>query len=544
MSIISRVLGKVARLPHPETSAVLIERDLKIPMPDGVILLANRYSPRGVEKPPLLLVRCPYGRTGFFGLLYGQLFAERGFQVVIQSVRGTFGSGGSFDPFRHEHDDGLATVAWLKTQPWFPGTFATNGASYLGFVQWAIASEAGPELQAMGIQVSTAEFHGPSYPGGAFSLDTMLSWTYLVAVQEHTNFLANLLAPVERKVRPAFARLPLSEADRQATGQHSPFFQAWLENSEYTSAYWQERSFEHTVKEVTIPIHMLGGWYDIFLPWQLRDYRTLREADRQPRLTIGPWSHAGMDNMFASVRESLAWFNAQLRGDAGQLREAPVHLFVTGANEWRDYADWPPPGTREQRFHLQPGGSLAEDTPPASDPDRYRYDPANPTPALSGPVLMGKPLPTDNRSLEARPDVLVYTSAPLSHNLEVIGSVQADLHVQSSLEHTDFFVRLCDVDLRGKSTNVCDALLRLTPEHPAPQADGTRHITFDLWPTAHQFKAGHCLRVQVSSGAHPRFARNTGSGEPLSSATRLIAAEQAVYHDPEHPSGIVLSILP
>src|SRR6185312_5879247 len=184
MSILSRMFGRIAKLPPVETHDVLLERDLQVPMPDGVVLLANRYAPRGIEKPPLILVRCCYGRTGFFGLLFGHAFAERGFQVLIQSTRGTFGSGGTFNPFADDHDDGLATVAWLKAQPWFPGSFATNGPSYLGFVQWAIASEAGPELQALAIQVSTAEFRNQTYPGEAFLLDTALSWTHLVANQE------------------------------------------------------------------------------------------------------------------------------------------------------------------------------------------------------------------------------------------------------------------------------------------------------------------------------------------------------------------------
>ena len=543
MSMLSRIVGKVAKLPPVETHDVLIERDLKVPMPDGVVLLANRYAPRNIAKPPLILVRCCYGRGSFFGLLYGHLFAERGFQVLIQSTRGTFGSGGIFNPFGDEHDDGLATVAWLKEQPWFPGSFATNGASYLGFVQWAIASEAGPELQALAIQVSTAEFRSQSYPGESFSLDTALSWTHLVAHQEHTNFISQLLAPAGRKLKPIFDHLPLRDTDKLANGEHAAHYQAWLENNAPGSEYWQVRSFDHTLNDITAPLTLLGGWYDIFLPWQLRDYRTLREAGKQPYLTIGPWSHAMPEGMFYGVRESLAWFNAHLRGDHSQLRAAPVRIFVTGANEWRDYPDWPPPDVQNRRLHLQPGGALAAETPPTSEPDHYRYDPSNPTPALAGPVLTGKALPTDNRSLEARSDVLIYTSAPLEGDLEVIGPVQADLYVKSSLEYTDFFARLCDVDLQGKSINVCDALQRVQPGQPAAEPDGTLRVTFDLWPTAHRFKAGHCLRLQISSGAHPRFARNTGSGEPLGTATKLLNADQAIYHDPEHPSGIVLSVL-
>ena len=418
-----------------------------------------------------------------------------------------------------------------------------HGASYLGFVQWAISSEVGPELKALSIQVSTAEFRSQTYPGEAFSLDTGLSWINLVANQEHTSLLKQALFPAERKLRPIFAYLPLKDVDKLATGEHVPHFQAWLENNEPGSEYWRVRSFEHTVKDITAPINLLGGWYDIFLPWQLRDYRTLRDAGKQPYLTIGPWAHATLEGMFCGVRETLVWCNAYLRDDHSQLRKAPVRIFVTGANEWRDYPDWPPPGLQEQRLYLHPGGVLTNDLPPSSEPDHYRYDPANPTPSVAGPLLVGDALPTDNRALEARSDVLIYTSKPLEQNLEVIGPVQADLYVKSSLEYTDFFGRLCDVDQKGRSINVCDALLRVSPGKPDADPDGILHLIIDLWPTAHRFLAGHSLRVQISSGAHPRYARNTGSGEPLGSATNLIVADQIVYHDPEHPAGIIIGVL-
>lgn len=539
MTLLSRLVGRFAKLPPAKTHAVVVERDLKIAMPDGVVLLADRYVPRGSERPPTILVRSPYGRRGFFGLLYGRLFAERGFQVLVQSTRGTFGSGGAFDPYGNEHDDGLATIAWLKQQPWFSGVLATTGPSYLGLVQWAIARDAGADLQAIAIQVSTSNFHDRTYAGGSFGLDNALSWTHMMAFQEKRSFSSQIGA--RRKLQPLFAHLPLRDLDQLAIGRHS-FFQEWLDHPEADSNYWQRRTFDKALEDIAAPINLVGGWYDIFLPWQVRDYRLLREAGKRPFLTIGPWAHASFGLMAAGVAESLAWFNAHLLGEPSQLRQLPVRIFVTGANEWRDLPDWPPPDARSQRFYLQAAFGLAPHLPEASSPDQYRYDPADPTPALAGPVLMGKSLPTDNRKLEARPDVLTYTSAPLEHDLEVIGPVQAALFVRSSLDHTDFFVRLCDVDQRGTSLNVCDALLRVQPGQPACAADGTLPLTIDLWPTAHRFRRGHRLRLQVSSGAHPRYARNTGSGEPLASATKLLVADQSIYHDPDHPSAIVLSL--
>jgi putative CocE/NonD family hydrolase len=245
--------------------------------------------------------------------------------------------------------------------------------------------------------------------------------------------------------------------------------------------------------------------------------------------------------MGVSLREALVWFRAHLLGDRDGLRAMPVRIFVMGADEWREMPEWPPAGTRPQRWHLHPGRVLAPETPPESEPQRYRYDPADPTPGVGG-AAMSDAGPKDQRAVEGRPDVLVYSSAVLDHDLEVIGPVQAELFVQSSLEHTDFFTRLCDVDASGKSINICDGLVRLVPGRPPREPDGMLRVHIDLWPTAYRFKRGHRIRVQVSSGAHPRWARNPGSGETLATAKTLCAADQTVFHDPAHPSAIILPV--
>lgn len=544
MTLASRVLERLFRLPPAETHDVLVERDLRIPMPDGVALLADRYAPRGKSGLPTVLARSPYGRDVPWGLLFGRLFAERGFQAVVQSCRGTFGSGGELDPFASEREDGLATLAWLKEQPWFNGTLGTVGPSYLGFVQWAIARDAGPALKAMALQVTTSDFRGQTYAGEAFTLDTALSWARLVAQQESPflNRLGDMLPGTPPALRRAFDHLPLGEADVIACGKPMPFFRAWLEHNQPGDPYWERRVHSETVGEVSAPISMIAGWYDIFLPWQLADYAALRAAGREPQITIGPWSHADQENFAVSLREAIAWLRAHLLGDRSLLREAPVRIFVMGAGEWREYPAWPPPGAREQRWHLHAGGRLAPEAPAQSAPDRYRYDPADPTPAVGGPLLLRGSGMLDNQALEARRDVLLYTSAELPRDLDVIGPVRAELFVRSSLEHTDFFARLCDVDPAGVSRNVCDHLFRVSPGRPDPEPDGSLRVAFDLFPTAYRFRRGHRLRLQVSSGAHPRFARNPGTGELLATATRLVAAEQQVLHDPQHPSAVILSI--
>jgi uncharacterized protein len=535
--------------PYP----VGVQRNLPVVMPDGVTLLADRYLPVGTSRtgpageagtghPPLILVRSPYGRSGFVGLAYGHFFAQHGFQAVIQSVRGTFGSGGVFDPLGNERPDGLATVAWLQAQPWFGGTFAMYGPSYLGYSQWAIAADAGPGLRAMAAQMAASQFRDAAYVGGAFALESTLTWSDLTTrIERPISGLTAGFTSIRRARRAAMSGRPLAELDTLAAGAPVPFFQDLLHNSATDGPYWRQRDHSASVGDVTVPVSLLGGWYDVFLPWQLQDYAQLRAAGRQPQLTIGPWYHADPRQLRAASEDALAWFRAHLLGDVTQLREQPVRLFITGAGEWRDYPDWPVPGVRPQRWHLRHGNGLGTEPPTASPPGAYRYDPAHPTPALSGPTLVGNSEPEDNRRLEARRDVLVFTSPVLPSGLEIIGPVTADLYVRSSRVHTDFVVRLCDVGPTGASINVCEGVRRLLPGDPAPGAGGVRRTQVELWPAGHRFLPGHRVRVQVASGAYPRVDRNPGTGQPLS-ADGMVAADQEVFHDPEHPSAIVLPV--
>ncbi len=525
-----------------------VERDLETVMPDGVTLLADRYFPAELKsdspQPPVILVRSPYGRSGFAGLTFGSVFAQHGFQAVVQSVRGTFGSAGVFDPFGNERLDGLATVAWLKRQPWFSGRFATYGPSYLGYAQWAVAAEAGPELRAMAAQVTASQMHDAVYVGGAFALESTLSWSALTSQLERplAGWAAGIVSP-RRARRAALSGRPLSALDALAAGAELPFFQDLLRNSGPVTPYWTRRDHSDGVHDVSAPVSLLAGWYDVFLPWELRDYLELRRGGHRPQLTIGPWYHADPRNIRASVTEAVAWFRAHLLDDPSGLREAPVQLYITGAGEWRDYPDWPVPGMRRQRWHLQPGWAIAKRQPIGrSAPDRYRYDPEHPTPAPSGPTVLGSAEPEDNRRLEVRQDVLVYTSDALPSGLEIIGPVRADLYVRSNRACTDFVARLCDVSPSGASVSICEGIRRLVAGDPPADADGVRRVEVEMWPAGHRFLPGHRLRVQVASGAYPRVDRNPGTGEALGSGTALLTADQEVLHDAEHPSAIILPV--
>src|ERR1700722_226995 len=474
MTVISRFLTSAMKLPPAKSHAVKVERDLPIPMPDGAILLADRYPPAN-GSAPLVLVRSPYGRKAMFGAMFGTIFAERGLQVLMKSVRGTFGSAGTFDPFA-ERDDGLATVAWMREQDWYPGSFAMAGASYLGIVQWAIAAKVGPELTAMAALVTSTEPYELLYGGGSFALETTLTWANLVANQERRFALLRQGASGKRLL-PLFNELPLGELDAKAVGHSIPDWQNWLSHPDLADPYWTGRRFSADRAAVTASVEFVAGWQDIFLPAQLRDYQALREAGQEPYLLIGPWQHTDIEGMGASVKEALVWLRAQLLDDRSELRTAPVRIYVGGLDEWRDLPSWPPAAT-EQRWHLQADGGLAIAEPGAGSPDGYTYDPADPTPSVEGPVLSGQPgrrkEPKDNRELEARSDVLIYTGPVLEADLEIIGDVSADLFVSSSVQHTDFFARLCDVDPTGRSSAVCDAMVRLTPDTPGLAGGVTR----------------------------------------------------------------------
>jgi putative CocE/NonD family hydrolase len=500
MSLVSRGLSLLLRLPPAESYDVVVTRNLPIPMPDGTVLFGNHYRPRSGPRRPTILVRSPYGRGGFFAAICARPFAERGYQVLIQSCRGTDGSEGQFAFVRNEHSDGLATIEWIKQQEWFNGELALLGPSYLGFVQWAIAADAGPELKAVVPQITSSDCNHFRFQGGSFTLESSLGWSTMMTEQAATGMrLGSLMNQVgrQRRLDRAYRHLPLTEADKVVIGKTSPIFQEVLKHGPEDS-YWQPIDYSSRIADVAAPIALMAGWYDLFLDWQLKDYQRLRAAGRQPTLLIGPWTHGQATSLAPMTRDSLTWLNAHLKGKASELRKAPVHLQVMGTKEWRDFADWPPPATIE-RWYLQPGGGLGPGSATAGEPDRYRYDPADPTPAVGGNSLgdqkhMG---PKDNRALEARADVLVYTSPVLAHEVEVIGPVSAELYVKSSLENTDFFVRLCAVETSGKSVNLCDGILRLCPGTDAPAPDGIRKIQIELWPTAYHFRKGQRIRLQV-----------------------------------------------
>jgi putative CocE/NonD family hydrolase len=290
------------------------------------------------------------------------------------------------------------------------------------------------------------------------------------------------------------------------------------------------------------PSVMIAGWYDIFLPFQLRDFAAAQQAGRDVRITIGPWTHAAVPGIAESLRQSIGLFQETFGITSPTPVKPRVRLFLTGANEWREYAEWPPPDAAPRTLYLQPSGGLSADAPAAESESAFDYDPAHPTPAFYGATLEGRKGSGDMAELERRSDVLVFTTEPVASDMDAIGPVSAEIFLCSNTAHTDLYLCLCDVTPEGRSSNVCDGYRRLRPDGSA-RCDA-RQVAIEFWPTAHRFERGHRIRVIVASGAHPRYSRNPGSGEPLGDATSMVVAHQRILHGPEHPSAITLAVYP
>lgn len=549
---------------------VRIEEDIPVPAADGLPLATDHYAPVGVEKGPAILMRTPYSKGAAGSVvagLFAYQYATHGYHVVVQDCRGRFGSldenGGEFMPFLHEAQDGGVTLAWIAQQPWSDQKVGMWGASYLGYCQWAAAATGSPYLKAL-VPIITSS-HLMSYPENGLPLDLLLRWMFQMQTMDTPNLgmlermqRINNAVVQDRFLRRAFDHLPMLTADELVIGHPGALYREMAE-ADAGHDYWHVTNHAGAVANAP-PANFISGWYDLFLDGLLEDYLAQQAASRnagkpRPYLTIGPWHHLDSGYLGLSFTEGLAWFAAHLRDDPSKLRKRPVRLYVMGAKRWRSFESWPPPA-KEYQLYLHGSGAQktgrlrwqpvdAAETAaggPNAAPDHYVYNPALPTPNLGGSKMGTDAGQVDNRLLEERADVLVYSTPPLPGDVEIIGYVRAELYVRSSLPNTDFFVRLCDVDSSGRSFNVCDGNFRIEPGRGEPQADGSLRIVVAMSATAHRFAAGRRIRVQVSSGAHPRFARNLGVPEPQAMSTTYQLAHQTVYHDAGHPSAVVLPL--
>ena len=503
-------------------------------MRDGVELIADHYSPVTQDPAGTLLVRGPYGRRFPFSPLFAQVYASRGYHVVLQSVRGTFGSGGQFTPMVHEMADGADTVTWLRDQPWFTGTFATAGLSYLGFTQWALLADPPPEMKAAVITVGPHDFSASSWGTGAFSLNDFLGWSAMVARQEETG----LVHALTRKLRGpaelarATAGLPMGAAGRQLLGTGAPWFESWLEHPERDDPFWELLRFDEALQQAEVPILLLSGWQDLFVDQTLEQYAQLRRRGVPVALTVGPWTHTQLmtRGLTTVVGESLDWLGAHLAG-GGAADRAAVRIHVNGYG-WMELADWPPVMPEHELF-LQPTGRLATTAPPdTAPPSSFTYDPAEPTPTVGGRLLAAAGGYRDDTRLARRNDVLTFTGDPLQADLYLAGNPVVELAHSCDNPHHDIFVRIGEVDAKGRSRNVSDGFRRLNG-HTGP-------VRLELDAVAHRFRAGSRIRVLIAGGSHPRFARNLGTAEPAFSGSQLVRATHTVHHGQGGVSRVLL----
>lgn len=568
-----------------------IEKNLRAPMRDGVVLATDVYRPAGTAQHPVVMLRLPYSKeVPALLFLAGDILriAQAGYAVVVQDCRGTFQSEGRFDPYFQEAQDGADAIAWAAARPWSNGVVGMMGASYYGATQWLAAGENPPALRAISPFITTDQYYDKwTYQGGAFQLGFIMQWAAATfAVGETVRRLgraeatgADLVASIERAdaVAAHYWHTPLTElAEKTGMAGLVPYVADWLAHPDYDD-YWRGCAPCERYNAINVPALNFGGWYDLFLGGTLKNYAALKGRTAQ-RLVIGPWVHGYNGGVYAErnfgllandavadvTAMQIRWFDHWLKNaDNGVPQDKPVRIFVMGPDEWRDEEDWPLPDTQWRPWYLhsagqavQNAGSLSPAAPVTEPADTFLYDPLNPVPTVGGATFLpglfvaANAGPRDQRDVEKRADVLCYTSDELERDLEVTGPVTLVLFVRSSAPDTDFTGKLVDVYPDGRAMLVTDGILRVRYrngfEQPELMTPGEVYrLEIDLVATSTVFAAGHRVRLEVSSSNFPRFDRNTNSGGTIAeeSAADFCCATNSVLHDAAHPSHLVLPVI-
>ena len=565
-----------------EPFEVTIEHGVAVKMRDGALLRADIYRPKAEGKYPVLLQRTPYNKAGGTG--FGLKAAARGYVVIIQDVRGRFTSEGDWYPFKHESQDGFDTVEWAAALPYSSGKVGMFGGSYVGATQMLAAISSPPHLAGIFPVVTASNYHdGWTYQGGAFEQWFNESWTSGLAqdtfnrrVQKNTNALQGIWK-LPLAGYPLFG--PEAGAGLEGPGALAPYFLDWLAHPSYDD-YWKQVSIEDHHSSVMAPVYSVAAWYDIFLGGSLNNYVGIKArggseaARRGQRLLVVLGGHAGGGRKIGEVdfgpeaeldedEVMLRWYDHILKGvDNGVEREKPVKIFVMGKNVWREEDDWPLARAQNTRYYIHSSGkanslggdgTLSSTLPQTEPPDHYLYDPADPVPNRGGSLCCDAfhlpPGPLDQRPVEARADVLVYTTPAFKQDFEVTGPVTVELFAGSSAVDTDFTAKLVDVWPNGFAQNLTDGILRARYRSSQEKAELMNpgeiyNLKIDLWATSDVFLAGHKLRLEVSSSNFPRFDRNLNTGEDAGSGIRIVKATNTIYHDREHPSAVVLPVVP
>ena len=584
------MLPKPIKDEYVRSTSVASQTNVEIPMRDGMVLRADVYRPSGGGRHPVLLQRIPYGKHSprYRSMYLDPMRAlDRGYAVVIQDVRGRHASDGDWYPYVHEALDGYDTIDWVASQSWSDGSVGMFGISYHGATQWLAATEAHPALKAIVPGVTADSYYDSwTYLGGVFQLYWLSGWSAGFALDDfgpRANAYPEALSTLRDWRRDPFAianHLPL--ADVPAFRQVVDYYYDWLDHPTYDD-YWKSFAPREKFDRITVPALNQGGWYDGFIRATLRNYAGMREkgatelSRSQQHLVVGPWLHQPLPDPFAGNGYfgpsasgaaidwhgmQLSWFDHWLRGEDNGVETDPnAYVFVMGANRWRAEEEWPPADAESMTLFLRSDGranslngdgGLSLDPPgPGEASDHYLYNPANPVPTLGGAHLGGTPTVfdvgvQDQRAVEARGDVLVYTTEPLERDTEVMGYVTLDLWAATSGSDADWTAKLVDVHPDGKALNVCDGILRASYreslERPCPiEPRAVYRYSVDVGPTAMLFRKGHRIRLEVSSSNFPAYARYTGT--PHHRSADMSPATQTVLHDADHPSALKLPVV-
>jgi uncharacterized protein len=577
---------------------VIIEYNVSARMRDGVELKADIYRPAAPGKYPVLLQRTPYSKAlpTLTNLTMDLIRTARaGYVVVIQDVRGRFESGGIFYPYQEEFNDGYDAVEWAAALPHSDGNVGMFGYSYFGVTQWMAAVTQPPHLKAIFPMAAAMDlnFHRG---GGVLELSLVVGWTLMLggpnavirAKAGTPEFAGEFKAIIDSidHIEDVFRTLPLKNIEAMKLGNgFAPYFYDNLEHDTYDDYHLRHSVIDKHGK-VKVPALVYSGWYDIMLQCDINHFLSVKaeaagEAGEKTRLVIGPWTHTvlldtvgqlnyGMSSSYMLLelkgdltRVGQAWFDYWLKGVKNNITdEPPVKLFVMGDNIWRGENEWPLARAKYTPLYLHSkgeanslsgNGQLSFEAPGNEKPDKFTYDPNNPVRTVGGNHLLPGYYsrgPADQRMIEQRQDVLVYTTEVLDRDIEVTGPLKVKLFAASSAPDTDFVARLVDVHPDGSAFNIADGIIRAAYRKgdrvkPSPIKPGeTIEYEIDLLATSNVFKKGHRIRVDITSSSFPRWDRNPNTGEASYEAKKLVNAEQTIIHNAGHPSHILLPVIP
>ena len=568
---------------------VVEQVNVRATMRDGTVLLSDVYRPSQDGSYPVILMRLPYNKASAQTYVYGSpsYYASQCYIVVIQDVRGTYASTGEFYPFRHEMTDGYDTVEWAAGLPGSNGKVGMYGFSYVGATQWLAATQKPPHLVAIAPAMTSADYYdGWAYEGGAFSLAFNESWPVsdlapVTATRLGDEALLDTLTTAKAHIQSTYDFLPIDRypafaPDRPAL---AGYFYDWVRHPT-DDDYWQQWSIRRRYSDVQVPALNLTGWYDVFLNGAIENFVRMRKEGGSPTARAGqqlvvrpyihiPWIRKVGDLDFGPQADNvtdamqLRWFDHWLKGkDNGSGHDPAVRVFVMGANSWRNADDLPIPGTNFTKYYLHSygiansvngNGALSTVAPQSELSDHFQYDPANPAPSRGGHSCCFAELapvgPADQADVEKRADVLVYSTPPLEKPVEVTGPISLTLFASTTAQDTDWTAKLVDVYPDGRAFNLNNGVIRARfrdfLEHPTLlEKDKIYQYSIVIWPTSNLFLAGHQIRLEVSSSNYPQYDRNPNSGHAFGKDREMLRADQTIYHDEEHPSVLILPLMP